>query len=113
MLVTSIEALGMSLAMGIGFLAGRYFASFWLKFIFFVVAAVAGILACPFIGGMWAATHPEQDQILLAPLHKHIWAEIGGVTAMAYFGVWRLPDLIEEARQRGQFIRRRRSEGIE
>lgn len=88
----------MTVSLSISFWAGRRFETFWPKFVFFLIASVVGIFLFPFFGGLWAGTAPQQEHLIDPPFRKQIWAVIGGVVAMAYFGAWRLQEIIDSRR---------------
>jgi hypothetical protein len=94
-MVWSTLLLCISVSTLIGFTGGRLFAGFWPRLAFFVLAAVLGMLMFPFIAGMWSALHPEQDRMIYFAFRDEAWTMIGTVIAMAAFGVWRLPALID------------------
>lgn len=86
----------MSVSLLIGFWAGRRFTSFWPKLVFVLVASVLGIFIYPFVGGLLAGGHPEQERLINAVFRKDVWTAIGGIVAMAAFGAWRLPAIIKK-----------------
>jgi hypothetical protein len=67
----------MTVSLSISFWAGRRYKTFWPKFVFFLIAFVIAIFCSRF---------------------KQFWAVIGGVVAMAYFGAWRLQEIIDSRR---------------
>src|SRR6516165_9303681 len=88
-------AICMTISLLISFWAGRRFESFWLKFVFFLMASVMGFFLFPLLGGLWEGAAPQQEHLIDAAFRKQVWAVIGGVVAMAYFGAWRLQKIID------------------
>jgi hypothetical protein len=89
----------MTVSLSISFWAGRRFEAFWPKFVLFLIAPVIGIFLFPFFGGLWMGASPQHEQLIDPAFRKHIWAVIGGVVAMAYFGAWRLQEIIDSRRK--------------
>jgi uncharacterized SAM-binding protein YcdF (DUF218 family) len=97
--VWTAAAICMTVSLLISFLAGRRFETFWLKFVFFLIASVFGFFLFPFLGGLWASAAPEQEHLIDPAFRKQVSAVIGGVVAMAYFGAWRLQKIIDTKRK--------------
>jgi hypothetical protein len=97
--VWAATAVCMTVSLSISFWAGRRFETFWLKFVFFLIASVIGIFLFPFFGGLWAGAARQQEHLIDPAFRKQIWAVIGGVVAMAYFGAWRLQEIIDSRRK--------------
>jgi hypothetical protein len=97
--VWSAAAVCMTVSLFISFWADRRFETFWPKFVFLLIASVIGIFLFPFFGGLWAGAAPQQEHLIVPAFRKQIWAVIGGVVAMAYFGAWRLQKIIDSRRK--------------
>jgi hypothetical protein len=97
--VWAATAICMTVSLSISFWAGRRFETFWPKFVFFLIASVIGIFLFPFFGGLWAGAAPQQEHLIDPAFRKQIWTVIGGVVAMAYFGAWRLHEIIDSRRK--------------
>ena len=97
--VWAATAVCMAVSLSISFWAGRRFETFWPKFVFFLIASGVAIFLFPFFGGLWEGAEPQQEHSIDHAFRKQIWAVIGGVVAMAYFGAWRLQEIIDSRRK--------------
>jgi hypothetical protein len=97
--VWAAAAACMTVSLSISFWAGRRFETFWPKFVFFLIASVIGIFLFPFFGGLWEGAAPQQEHLIDPAFRKQIWAVIGCVVAIAYFGAWRLQEIIDSRRK--------------
>jgi hypothetical protein len=98
--VWTATAICMTVSLLISFWAGRRFETFWLKFVFFLIASVFGFFLFPFLGGLWQGAAPQQDHLIDAAFRKEAWTVLGGVVVMAYFGAWRLQKIIDDSKRK-------------
>lgn len=92
-------AVCMAVSLSISFLGGRRYRTFWPKFAFFTVAFAVGVTLFPLFNGICQGAAPQQSHLIEAAFRKQAWAVIGGVMAMAYFGAWRLQQIIDGGRR--------------
>jgi hypothetical protein len=90
----------MAVSLSISFLGGRRYATFWPKFFFFLVASLVGFVLFPFLSGLWQGAVPRQEHLIDPAFRKQAWTVAAGVVAMAYFGAWRLQEIIDSRRTR-------------
>jgi hypothetical protein len=90
----------MAVSLSISFLGGRRYATFWPKFFFFAAASLVGIFLFPFFSGLWQGVAPQQEHLIDPAFRKQAWTVTGGVIVMAYFGAWRLQEVIDSSRTR-------------
>jgi hypothetical protein len=93
--VWAAAAVCMTVTLFISFLGGRRYSTFWPKFLFFLVASLIGIILFPFFNGLLQGAIPQQEHLIDSAFRKQAWAVIGEVVAMAYFGAWRLQQVID------------------
>jgi hypothetical protein len=88
----------MTVSLFISFWGGRRYTTFWPKFVLSLIASVIGIFLFPLFGGLWAGAVPQHEHLIDPAFRKQFWPVIGGVVAMAYFGAWRLQEIIDSRR---------------
>ncbi len=93
--VWTATAACMTVSLSISFWAGRRFETFWPKFAFFLIASVIGFFSFLIFTTLWGVAAPQQVHLMAPAIRNQTWAVIGGVVAMAYFGAWRLPEMID------------------
>jgi hypothetical protein len=71
-----------------------------LKVFFFLVASLVGVILVPILGGLLIVLFPDQRQSILAAARGEAWTAICLIVAMAWFGMWRFPQLIAEQSER-------------
>lgn len=92
-------AVCMIISLAISFFGGRRYGTFWPKFAFFTVGSAVGITLFPLFNGICQGATPEQAHLIDAAFRKQAWTVIGGVMAMAYFGAWRLQQILDDGRR--------------
>jgi len=97
--VWAAAAACMIVSLCISFWAGHRYKTFWPKFAFFLIASAIGIFLFPLFAGLWEGAVPQQEHLIDPAFRKQLWAVIGGVVAMAYFGTWRLQEIIDSTRR--------------
>jgi hypothetical protein len=97
--VHAATALCMFISLMTSYLAGRRLESVWLKLAVFAFATIVGTLSFPLIGGLWAGARPEEEYLIDPAFRQQIGTAIIGTVVMAYFGIWRLQEVIDSRRK--------------
>jgi hypothetical protein len=84
----------MAVSMMISFWAGRRFAGFWPKLVFFFIASVVGIVLYPILGGLSVGFASGQLSAHYHAMRDNAWIAYLGVVAISLFGVWVLTKMI-------------------
>ena len=99
-MIYAVIAVCMSASMLLSFSASRKFTASRLRLFFFLVASVVGVVLFPVLCGLLTVFLPDQRQSILAAVREETWAAICVVVAMAWFGMWRMPEIIAEQSER-------------
>jgi hypothetical protein len=84
----------MSISTILSFWGGSKLTGSGIKLLVFILSALLGIVLFPLLVGVLSTSLPEQEQLMVNGGRQQFLTEIGGVIAMAWFGMWRLPKII-------------------
>ncbi len=99
-MVYAVTAVCMSVSLLLSFLASLEFTGPRLSLLFFLLVCLASIVLFVVFGGLISVLLPDQSHLILAGLRQEKWTALAGIVVMAWFGMWRLPQIIAEQRER-------------